>query len=423
MEDTQTAQIESAAEVNAAEIAVGIPEVKEDPRALFIEFIRDIKAILPKNEIEKYLWLSKTGLFIKEDFLVQLQKTFGEWFFKKTQVKLDDEKIARKVFGESGSRECYLILGSSVVIGATAPCTTTDLRGAGIRLYEGIPLDTADTLHHTDPIFTESDALRVSLTRQGYLIAIKTPLQEFQFDFDQATLLRTYFRNSGDLKKYIDARTLRRFVKSFAASLQRVKLVPPQQMMIMPEPCGRRDFRGKLFSIGSSILVEYEGRLVDAFGIEGRGYEQLVRDELLALATALGRQRISGASLSVTKGSFVAHYDIMGIHHTFGVSAVFSFLRATDEYFKIFKKTPGKLKGRIIVRDIIPEITNLLRDAQPVLADKLPPRIREEVGRIGGDTCLCSHGEWYFVVDGRKMIRDVYFHERQEVKPIELKTK
>ena len=393
-----------------------------DPRAFLIPFIKELRTLIPKSDLERYLWISKAGLFVKDEFAPSLEVIFKKWFFDQHQVTLDDEKVTRKLFLDEHPIEKYLLTGSSVVVGFVCPSQTSEVRGVGIRLYEGIPLDTATTLHHTDSIFFQSEALSIHLTKKGYVISIKTKRKEFCLDVESVAKLRSFFKATGEQRKHINSSTLRLFVNTLAKSLEFAKGVPSNQMMLLPVRF-TSGFKGQMYQVGSVIFIESGDkenlRLSDCFGVEGRGYEHLVREELLLLAEAFGRRRIAGASLSVTKGSFLAHYDILGIHHSFGVNAVFSFLKAIDEYYKVVGKLPGRLKGKATIQDIIPEITGLLRDASPILLDKIPGRLKEEYQQIG--TVLSARGEWFVAVDRAKMVREISFVPKQVKAPIQIK--
>jgi hypothetical protein len=395
---------------------------KEDPRAFLIPFVKQLRTLVPKADLERFFWISKSGLFVKEEFVDSLHETFKKWFFDSHQVTLDDEKVERKLFEDNKPTEKYLVLGSSVVVGFVCPCSTNELRGAGVRLYEGIPLDAANTLHHTDPIFSKSDLLSIKMSRQGFTIVVKTKRKELHFDFDTATRLRNFFKATGEQRKYIRVKTLRGFVESFAQSLQYAKPLPSNHMMMLPVYYASH-FRGTFLQLGTVVVVENQdgdfSRISDCFGIEGRGYEHLVREELNLLAEQSDRRRLAGASLSLTKGSFLAHYDIMGIHHTFGVSAVFSFLKCIDDYYREHNKLFGRIRPRSTLREIIPEITGLLKDAAPCLPEKIPAVVKDEFTNIG--TILTARGEWFFAVDRGHMIREITYLPKKQPKVLELK--
>ena len=409
-------------ELHASDNEKVTAEPKVDPRAFFIPFVKDLRSRVAKSDLERFLWISKSGLFVKDEYASNLAAMFKQWFLDMHQVTLDDEKVQRKLFDEQSPTEKYLVLGSSVVVGFVCPCPTNELRGAGIRLYEGIPLDTAQTLHHTDPIFTKSDKLSIKMSRQGYIIQVPAKKHLFQFDFDTAARLRQFFKASGEQRKYIRVKTLRSFVESFAASLQHAKPLPTNRMMLMPAHYVS-GFRGALHLLSTVALVETgdgaDQRLIDCFGLEGKGYEQLVREELNQLAQQFDRRRLAGAFITYAKGSFLATYDIVGIRHSFGVSAVFSFLPCIDSYYKEHGKLLGKLKPRGTVRDILPEITALLRDAAPCLPEKVPSKLREQFASM--TTILSARGEWFFGIDRNRMIREIAYLPKHQPKPLELK--
>lgn len=383
-----------------------LPEIIQEPRAFAESFIKAIRQNFQKSDVEKNLWISKSGLFVSIDYFETLRDGFINWYKNEFQVQITLEKAIKKLFENEYPNEYYIISGSNVVVGYLVPCNTSTLRGVGIRLYEGMPLDTSTNLHHTDPIFY-SEYLEASLTKQGYVAVITTKVRKFLIPFDMIQVIRNNLKNSGDLRKYVKFWNLRRFLDTFAISLGFARPAANTDEWIMPLVfSNNREIQ--FFKISHQILCIKDDTIIDSFPIDGKASDSFIRQELIELVNLMNRRRLAGAYLSITKGSFLAHYDILQITHTFGVSLVLSFLVALHDYFYANKNSFGKLKLRPSVKNIVPEITGLLRTAMPCLPDKIPSKIKGHLET----TCLVSQGEWYFMVDRAKMIRQVLYVQK-----------
>lgn len=395
-------------------------QIAEDPRAFVVTFFKEARKLFLKEEIENHLWVSKKGVFIRTDFTDRTIEVFQGWFQQQIgdTIPYTFEKAEKKLFDEEVRKEFYLISGSSVVIGNVLECPTAELRGAGIRLYEGIPLDTASNLHHSDPIFLECEELKAQLGKAGYGAHVITRRNTFVIPFDLFPKLREFFIHSGEMRRYISAKNLRTLVQSFCRSLNYIKPLGKKQLMLLPT----RIIEAKniyLWALHSLLLVEEDGIIKDFIPLTGKAYDDLIRDELHALADNPRSRRIGGASIDLVKGSFLAHCDVSGIHHKFGVSVILSFLAELFEYaYRNHGRLVGRLRNHFTARELVSELVYLLKEAAPCMPDKIPGKIRDAFHH--DSLVLVSRGEWYFSVDRTKMIRSVLYSPKVQKKEIQI---
>ena len=390
------------------------PNASDD--GIIIPFVKELKTRLPKSEIEQHLWITKSGLFVRSEYQNNIIQAFKDFYKTQTSSDISDEKSFRKLFDDYQSDRFFLLIGHSIVVGSLVPCKTNELRGIGIRLYEGIPMDCANSIHQSDPIFTQSPHLTAKLSRSGYVAQISTKHKTFEIPFDQISWIRDSFKHSKDLSKYLDTSTLRGFIKTFSASLARTKPFQVSMFTIFPKQVISTKNVNWL-RVGETVLLEQNGNILHVVPLKGRAHEDMIRSELNLLVKEFGRRRLAGAILNLRKDSFSADYDVQGITHHFGVSAIFNFLDGIIDYHNEFGSYPGRLLKKSSVEDVIKCFTWILRDAQPILPDKIPASVKENAtSEI--TSFISTASEWFFGVDRTKMIRQVWFKPKVQKKVV-----
>jgi hypothetical protein len=397
-----------------SESSVTPTQTPED--GIIIPFIKELKTRLPKAQIEQNLWITKSGLFVRSEYQNDIIEAFKDFYKSQTNSDISEEKASRKLFDDYQSDRFFLLIGHSIVVGSLVACKTNELRGIGIRLYEGIPMDCANSIHQSDPIFAQSPQLVAKLSRNGYVAQISTKHKTFEIPFDQISSIRDAFKHSKDLSKYLDTSTLRGFVKTFSASLARTKPFQINLFTIFPKQVLSAKNVNWL-RVGETVLLEQNGQILYVVPLKGRAHEEMIRNELNLLVKEYGRRRLAGASLNLRKDSFSADYEVQGITHHFGVSAVFSFLDGVIDYHTQFGSYPGRLAKKSSVEEVIKCFTWILRDAQPILADKIPVSVKEDA-TSEVTSFISTASEWYFGVDRTKMIRQVWFRPKVQKKTI-----
>lgn len=390
----------------------------ESDKPLVVNFFREIRSTLPKSELETNLWVTKKGVFVRIEYIEPLLHAFVQWFQKTINHPLPLEKASRKLFGEEGPAEFYLIQGSSVVVGVLVEAPNAELRGVGIRVYEGMPLDASATLHHTDPLFSTVQGLTSNLTRTGYEVCFETKTGTFRMTFGVLSKFRAWLSETGEMRKHIQTSSIRRCVESLRHSLNHTKAIGKRWDILIPNRLRELRDHG-FFMLGSIFMIETGGYIVDFFPSRGRALGEFIREELALLTQDSRSRNLAGAYLQNIKGSFVASKDVAGLSHRFGVSAVQSFLDQMVVYAERQKgRLPGKIEPQHTIRDCVLEISKLLSSAEPIRPDKVPAKVQADLG--GAHAYLSSKGEWFFSVDPQKMIRHIAYAPKSVKKELKL---
>lgn len=374
-----------------------------------VPFIKDLRTLFPKDVVESAFWITKKGLFLRSDLREQLIEKFQSWQVNQNGQVVSPTRVEAEeaLFGSHGSNEYYLIQGSGVVVGILVELVTQDLRGAGIRLYEGIPLDTQSNLHQKDPLFFQDSNLVCEHSSHGFTAKVKVKGFEFRISFDTLAKIRNYLFEHRDVRSFFDSSSLRKMALSLESALSRCRPIGRRVFLVCPDRV-RRLKNYSLFGCGDLAIVQLDGVVVDFFVSRRRGYQNMIREELSLLASDRNSRNLSGAHISLVDGSFLASIDIAEIRHRFGVSAITSFLDSAEIFERIKRgRLPGKLPQRPNVREVVLEFAKIARHAQPLLPDKVPTRLKSEEHRNA--LYLVVDGEWFLGVDRHKMIREIAY--------------
>lgn len=390
-----------------------------EDRSLIVEFFQNIRTLFHKDELARFLFVTKSGVVVAESFSAKLIDAYIPWLSQKADKNLDfsQSDIRRKIFLTPYPPAVYIMQGATVTIGFLIPCPTEQLRNSGMKIYEGIPLDTETNLNPKDPLFLEGKGIWCDPLPLGLTVSIERKGKVYQFPFTFIEQFRKWLSANDELRREFPRRGMRDLVKQISRVCMRIRFFPKQIPLLIPSQYRNNRDIVLSFLRGAIFVSTAERKFTDVFGYRGKALRNLVRDEIQSSILNSDIRNLGPARVKNTQDGFLATVDIGGIIHKFGYSALYSFLEEIGHHARANRNgLPGRLQTRFTVRDIIVQLAFMLTEAKPILWDKVPQGFRDMNHQ--SDVFLVVHGEWFFTVDRNKMVRTAYYSKRRPKKNI-----
>ncbi len=356
------------------------------------------------KELQKRLRRIRTGIFIPEEVLADIESNYRNWLsLNQISVKLD-EKLDKRIFGTEAPMLSYLPEGQECFCGFLAPLKGSD---EGATLLEGIPrsessaISGANFLHPKDNWFSDHSNIKIrrSVTH-GTFIDFK--IRDTTFSIKESLirnlseLLRSSARFSDEFPEL--QRSLRDVIFVVHKMLTDSRFVSPKKPLFVPEQVANQNAN---FLIYKNLVLVFTGdyTLCDFYELRGKNFKQKVLEEIKLLKGTSKSRVFEALEISSSKTGFYLRAKIKGKYLSIDTYAIVDLIDIVPYSNWMLSKVPS----RFTVKDVFNAIGGALKYADWVNMSSLsmdsnssvaPPKARFELKYI----------PWTFVVERKNTI-------------------
>jgi hypothetical protein len=277
-------------------------------------FLSSIESFSP--ELRGALRKLRTGVFISEEVLGEVQKGYEEWMHAHSLSLKSDDKISKRIFGLESPPLYYLPEGQNCFCGYIAPVENIDNVGSLsiIPKSDSVAISATNFLHPKDPWCDKKEDIRVRRSPStGTFIEFK--FESVTYSVKEVTLrvIANYLRASSRfIKEFPEIElSLRGVITTVYVALKNSKRVSPGKRVYIPERYKSDQNVLKIFK-NLVIVIDKDSQVLDVYELKGKNFRKNIFDEIEGLMLQKKNRFFEAVELCASKTGFFLRVKIKG---------------------------------------------------------------------------------------------------------------
>ncbi|NMC62342.1 MAG: hypothetical protein GYA55_04170 [SAR324 cluster bacterium] len=358
------------------------------------QFLQSLKNQVDPLTAKASLRVTPHGVFVEKTFLPSFFSLYQNWFKEKLghEAGLSEQKCMKKFFNTPNPPLYYLVEAKQCMIGHLVKREYADPQRLGLPCYLGSVDDTRRMLHPRDPLLMYMSNLQSIQGSQGREFILQTAKGKWTFSekvlVEFARVLQRSPKLSLQFPEYSGA--LRDSFKVLASVLERARLAPPSQRLLVPHAYRSRKDLNYIAMGGLTFVVEGKTKIIACYEVGGRTLFRFIKMEFALLHRTADKRHRNSVEILPPQNRELALIQARGRTYSLHPRGFIEFVRAI-----MHSSIEGSaLDSRYSVKDCLDEFTRALQNADPIENNK----VSRHLGRIRTNHphCLIT-SRWIFV--------------------------
>ncbi len=353
-----------------------------------------------ESEARKSLRICGSGLFVSENSISLLTKSYERWIKSQTgkEIQKSTDKYLKKFFNSEEPKTYYLIDGKECLVGYIASETENifnELKPSETKVprYHGELLDPEWFLHPKDPIFSKLRGVTYeSNSSKGSSISFEVKNKKIKLS--TANLNR--FMKKIKEARVINHESIRDALNPLAKILNQAKASPTKYCNIIPKSIVKKSPSLNLKWKTLSIILDKDNFIVGCFSNAGKAYRDSIDNEILSLQTKPPLTSVKSFTVSSSSMKIKAH----------GMSLKLS-QAAFSQYMRLLKRKKLKKGDQrfLSIKSVITKLVNLIHKSGEPNEELLKELLD---GQSPRNKMYRVNGNWVFVIRDRSEITSCF---------------
>jgi hypothetical protein len=324
-------------------------------------FLSSIESFSP--ELRGALRKLRTGVFISEEVLGEVQKGYEEWMHAHSLSLKSDDKISKRIFGLESPPLYYLPEGQNCYCGYIAPVENIETVESlsVIPRSDSVAISATNFLHPKDPWCNRKEDIRVRRSPStGTFVDFR--FESATYSVKEVTLraIGNYLRASSRFTKDFPEMeiSLRGVITTLLVALKNAKKVSPGKRMYVPERYQSDQNVLKIFK-NLILVIDKDNQLLDVYELKGKNFRKNVFDEIESLIPQKKNRFFEAVELCASKTGFFFRVKIKGKPFSIDKHAILDLIESVPSSPWMM----GKVSPRYTVSEVLTAIGSALKYA------------------------------------------------------------